>query len=128
MRNKAQFVNKLDVEYTSIFTADEPLSHQLQMLKLPGGKRVKIVETIAYRWHEVALALHFEGSVIASIKESTFSNVEEGCRRMLDRWREGGCREPVTWERLAEALQDAGFRKLAESLDLHGKYNYCQVC
>jgi len=98
----------------------------MKMLKLPGGRQVKIVETIAYRWQDVALALYFEGSVIASIKESTFSNVEEGCRRMLDRWLEGGCHEPVTWKRLVEALQDAGFRKLAESLDLHGKY--CQVC
>jgi len=75
---------------------------------------------------DVTLALHFEGSVIASIKESTFSNVEEGYRMMLDWWLEGGCYEPVTWERLAEALQDSGFRKLAESLDLHGKH--CQVC
>ena len=94
----------------------------MKMLKFPGEKRVKIVETIAYRWQDVALALHFEGSVIASIKESTFSNVEEGCRRMLDRWLEGGCREAVTWKRLVEALQDAGFIELAESLNLHGKY------
>ena len=77
------------MEYTSIIAGDEPLSHQLKMLKLPGRRQVKIVETIAYRWQDVALALHFEGSVIASIKESTFSNVAEGCRRMLDRWLEG---------------------------------------
>ena len=77
---------------------------------------MKIVETIAYRWHDVGLALHFEGSVIASIKESTFSNVEEGCRRMLDRWLEGQCHEPVTWDRLMEALQEAGFIELAESV------------
>jgi len=83
---------------------------------------VKIVETIAYRWQDVALALHFEGSVIASIKESTFSNVEEGCKRMLDRWLEGGCREAVTWKRPVEALQNAGFIELAESLRSTLKY------
>ena len=120
---KPSLSTRLDVEYSSIFAADEPLSHQLQMLKLPGGKQVKIVETIAYRWQEVALALHFEGSVIASIKESTFSNVEEGCRRMLDRWLEGGCHdEPVTWERLVEALQETRFRKLAWELRTRLKY------
>jgi len=102
--------------YFMVIAAGKPLSHQMKILKLPGGRQVKIVETIAYRWQDIALALHFEGSVIASIKESTFSNVEEGCRRMLDRWLEGGCREPVTWKRLVEALQDSGFIDLADSL------------
>ena len=83
---------------------------------------MRIVETIAYRWQDVALALRFGGSVIASIKESTFSNVEEGCRRMLDRWLEGQFHEPVTWERLVEALQEANFMELAESLNLHRKF------
>ena len=108
--------------YFMVIAAGKPLSHQMKMLKRPGGRPVKIVETIAYRWQDVALALHFEGSVIASIKESTFSNVEEGCRRMLDRWLEGGCHEPVTWKRLVEALQDAGFIELAESLRCTLKY------
>jgi len=82
---------------------------------------VKIVKTIAYRWQDVALALHFEGSVIAFIKESTFSDVE-GCRRMLDRWLEGEYREPVTWETLVEALQEARFVDLADSLKLWYMY------
>ena len=106
------------MEYSHLIAGDKPLSHQMKMLKLLGGRQVKIVETIAYRWQDVALALHFEGSVIASIKESTFSNVEEGCRRMLDRWLEGVCHEPLTWERLVEALQEAGFVDLADSLRL----------
>ena len=82
---------------------------------------MKIVETIAYRWQDVALALHVEGSVIKSIKQSTFSNVE-GCRRMLDRWLQGGYREPVTWETLVEALQEARFVDLAYSLKLWYMY------
>ena len=82
---------------------------------------MKIVETIAYRWQDVALALHVEGSVIKSIKESTFSNVE-GCRMMLDRWLKGGYREPVTWETLVEALQEARFVDLADSLKLWYMY------
>ena len=79
---------------------------------------MKIIETIAYRWQDVALALRFKGSMIASIKESTFSNVEEGCRMMLDWWLEGRCHEPVTWEGLVEALQEANFVDLADSLRL----------
>jgi len=51
-----------------------------------------------------------------------FSNVEEGCRRLLNRWLEGGCREPVTWKRLVEALQDSGFIDLADSLRTTLKY------
>ena len=78
---------------------------------------MKIMETIAYRWQDVALALYFEGSVIKSIMQSTFSHVE-GCRRMLDRWLQGGYREPVTWETLVEALQEARFVDLADSLKL----------
>ena len=108
--------------YFMVIAAGKPLSHQMKMLKLPGGGRLRIVDGIAYRWQDVALALHFEGSVIASIKESTPSNVEEGCRRMLDKWLEGGCREPVTWKRLVEALQDSGFIYLADSLRTTLKY------
>ena len=89
------------------------------MLKLPGRRQVNIIETIAYRWQDATLTLHFQGSVIKIIQQSVFNNVE-GCRRMLGKWLEGGCHEPVTWERLVEVLQYAGFVDLADKLKVLG--------
>ena len=50
----------------------------MKMLKLPGGRQVKMAETIAYSWQDAALALHFQGSVIKIIEQYVFNNVEEG--------------------------------------------------
>ena len=85
------------------------------MLELPRQK-LKVRDDVAADWTEVATALHFKGSEIDIIRQSTFNQCREACRVMFAQWLEGGHRCPVTWETLAQAVTDAGFPFLAEQL------------
>jgi len=118
--------------------ADKPKLYQLQCLQcqekrvktrrwfgfkgqktrssVPILKQVKIIETVAARWEEVALALHFEGHTIQNIRYDTRFQCVDACREMFQKWLDGEGSQPVTWETLMAALVGAGFITLVEDL------------
>ena len=96
--------------------ADKPKLYQLQCLQCR-GRRVKIIETVAAKWEEVALALHFEGHTIQNIRyDPHIQSIDTACRVMLQKWLDGEGRQPVAWETLMDALIDIGFVAVVEDL------------
>ena len=79
---------------------------------------MKVIESVAAQWEHLALALHFEGRVIDSVKRNNFYQTEDACREMLRRWLEGQgeTRQPVNWATLIDSLLEAGFIDIAENL------------
>ena len=77
---------------------------------------MKIIETVAARWEDVALELHFEGHTLQNIQYDTRIQCIEACRKMFQKWLDGEGRQPVTWETLMDALVGAGFVTLVEDL------------
>ena len=97
-------------------TADNPKLYQLQCLQCR-GRRVKIIETVAAKWEEVALALHFEGHTIQNIRyDPHIQCIDTACRVMLQKWLDGEGRQPVAWGTLMDALIDIGFVTVVEDL------------
>ena len=96
--------------------AEKPKLYQLQCLQYQ-GRRVKIIETVAAKWEEVALALHFEGNAIQNIQyDPHIRCIDSACRVMLQKWLDGEGHLPVTWETLMDALVAAGFVTVVEDL------------
>ena len=96
--------------------ADKPKLYQLQCLQCQ-GRRVKIIETVAAKWEEVALALHFEGHTIQNIRyDPHIQCIDTACRVMLQKWLDGEGHQPMTWGTLMDALIDIGFVTVVEDL------------
>ena len=102
----------------------KPLLHQLYLLKV-GDSRKRIIEEVGVDWEKLAYRLEFGHAVVRTIKENNSGKeerVESSCRDMLCRWLDGGACQPVTWERLVEAIRDIPRDTLAtqvEELLLH---------
>ena len=71
---------------------------------------MKVIESVAAQWEQLALALHFGSSVIDIVKRNNFYQTEDTCREMLQRWLEGQgeTRQPVNWATLIDSLLEAG--------------------
>jgi hypothetical protein len=80
-----------------------------------GGRKVRVVESIASEWEEVAKALDMGQEDIDMIKTRHSDHDEEACREMLATWLEGNNSE-VSWTALTQALIDAGLPELAYNL------------
>ena len=77
---------------------------------------MKIIESIAAKWEEVALALHFEGHTLQNIRYDTRVQCVDACREMFQKWLDGDGSQPATWETLRDCLVDAGFVTLVEDI------------
>lgn len=99
----------------SVGLLHEPRLHELQCLRVK-QKKIRVMKTVAASWRQVAIALHFEGSVIEIISESARSYPEPACEDMFRRWLRGEGRGPITWDTLIESLEDAEFENLADDL------------
>lgn len=90
--------------------------HQLQVLRCSEGKKIKVMDTVAWKWEDLALALHFDGPTLLTIKKDSALCSKTACCTVLQRWLEGKGRQPACWGILLEALKDAEFGRLAEEL------------
>ena len=110
--------------YTIIRADDKPKLQELQVLTDSGGsgsdmKNIRVIDTVAAQWEELAIALGFEAAVINYIRRDHAHDAKGACRHVLTRWlaeEEESLRGPVTWTTLIECLMDAGFAILAEDL------------
>lgn len=103
---------------TNCYTATDemPELHQLQLLK-GRGQTLRVMETIAPRWKQLAIALGFDQSRIKSIERNSHYKTEDASLSTLIRWRNGEHDLKLcTWANLILALQACGERALANSL------------
>ena len=87
---------------------------QLDLLKV-GERKLALIGKVSPCWEEMAYHLGLSDHVVRIIK-CDIVGCEKSCRETFRRWLDGqGC-QPVTWERLIEALKDAERNSLAERL------------
>ena len=92
---------------------DVPTLQQLQQLQGKDNKTVRVIDTVAHEWEELAIAMGFQAHVIATIRRENIRDVKEATRQILTLWLEGECSEPVSWGTLVESLHTAGFSNVA---------------
>ena len=94
---------------------DKPELNQLQKLICPSGKIVKVIESTAAGWMNLAIALKFKSNVIQIIQTDSLGVVNASIST-LSRWMDGESQQPATWSVLIQALEDASFTVLANDL------------
>ena len=94
-----------------------PRMYELQRLKLGGGKAIRVIKSIAYKWEQLAYGLHFGPEEVETIRRDTFHQTEPACEEVLGHWLRGEHRTPVTWGTLIQSLKDADFTVLAGDLE-----------
>ena len=91
---------------------------ELQHLEGKNGRSVRIIETAAHSWQNVAIALDFDGPQMKSIERDYPSRSEDACREMFVKWLDGdpNLRSPVSWDTLIDCLEKARLEDLAENV------------
>ena len=86
---------------------------------------MRTIDSIAYQWENVAIALGFDGAAIERIKKDAFFRSLRASRDMFIEWldegEEYGLRTPVTWSTLIECLREANLAETAKILEA-GKF------
>jgi hypothetical protein len=82
------------------------------------GKVVKVIESVAARWEEVAVRLYFNHHAIERIKRDNHYQTTPSCRTMFGEWIDGKgeIRQPINWKTLVTVLKEAEFSELASDL------------
>ena len=93
---------------------DRPNFYQLQKVQGKYGE-IRVIDTIAGRWEEVAIALHLSPSAIEAVRGSS-TRSESAAMSILTRWYEGSGRTPVDWKTFIDSLENAKFHVLAQDL------------
>ena len=91
----------------------------LQVLKGRGGRKVRVIDSVASEWEELAIALGFEKCDTDSFNRDYSQNAKGACRTVLRMWLNGesDLDQPITWTTLIQCLIDAGFASVAEDLE-----------
>ena len=100
-------------------TDDPPKIYQLEQLTGPDSKTVSIIDSVAAKWEELAIALRIDVSTIERIRRDYSSDCREACSEMLTKWLKmdhNGERKSVNWTTLIQSLIDAEFSSLAREL------------
>ena len=91
----------------------------MQRLKGPTGEAIRIIDTVAPKWEEVAIGLGYRGHMIETIEKTAHNQPKKASRTMLLQWLDGhqDLNWPVTWATLIEVLKDeADLATLAENV------------
>ena len=80
------------------------------------GKVVKVIKSVAARWEDIAVRLHFDHNIIKHIKRDNHHQTIPSCRTMFGEWLDSKNRKPVNWKTLITALKEAEFSELASDL------------
>jgi hypothetical protein len=98
-------------------TGIAPILRELQLLKLPNGTELRIMDEVAPEWNEVAVALGFDGARIKGIKIGAHYQPRDACREMFTEWLKGGRDlQPPTWNVLIQSLAAANLTGIAHLL------------
>ena len=87
-------------------------------MKSNDGRSERIIESVAYSWQSVAIALGFSGPQIKSIEADYPRRSQDASREIFIRWLDGDCalRGPLTWTTLIDCLEEAMMKDLAENI------------
>ena len=80
---------------------------------------VKIVDGIAAKWEDVAIALGFDAPAIDCIRRDHATDCKAACTSMFHKWlnmEHADICKPVSWTVLIQGLQDAEFSSLADEI------------
>ena len=116
VREKAQEDSqKPQCESNVITQTDEVSLDKLSLLKLPSGKRVRIIETVAKDWRKVGCQLNFDrvGNQLDITERQKSNNPVACCEAMFQHWLNGNRVKPATWKTLTDILKDCKFISLA---------------
>ena len=92
---------------------------ELECLKSKDGKiEVKIIETVAPIWVQVANMLDFKIPVIQQLECDHQKNVADACRHMfMKRLNNEGFEKPLTWEMISDILESSNLKVYAKELN-----------
>ena len=93
----------------SSFTDQVPTIQQLHELQGKDGKTVRIIDTVAPEWEELAMAMGFPAHVISTIRRNNLRDAKGATLQILTQWLEGKSSVPVSWESLVDCLHQAEF-------------------
>ena len=93
----------------------QPLLRHLHILRSSSGQTVKVRDSTAARWSNLAVQLDIPPHKIQTI-ERDCKDSEHAVDKVIFNWLIGSARQPVTWRTLLEALEDAEFTTLATDL------------
>ena len=100
----------------NFFTDQVPTIQQLHELQGKDGKSIRIIDTVAPEWEELAMAMGFPAHVIGTIRRNNLRDAKGATLQILTLWLEGKSSVPVLWERLVDCLYQADFSTV--SLDI----------
>ena len=92
----------------------------LEQLTGPGSKTVRIIDSVAPNWEELAMALGFDGPAIKRISRDYSDDCREACSQMLTKWlgmEYGDTCKTVSWTTFIQCLKDADFSCVAIKLE-----------
>ena len=98
-----------------IVIGSRPKLHELQLLKFPNGTELRIMEKVAPKWDEVAVALGFDGARIKATRMGTHYQPIKACLEIFTEWLDGGHDlRPPTWDALIQCLRAANLIEIAD--------------
>ena len=100
-----------------LLTGNKPEIHELQMLKYSDESVLRIMESVAPHWKQVAVALGFNLARIKSIEKGVHYQPDDASFEIFSSWLQGERDlKPPTWEVLIQCLRQANLLDIAEML------------
>ena len=98
-------------------TGSYPSLEALCLLESHSGRKIKIIDSIASQWIELARAMGFGEEDIERIRNTSCLS-HEACQKMFTKWLEGdeSLMSPVTWSTLIQCLIDCELVEVADVL------------
>ena len=88
------------------------------MLEFASGKKLRIMESVAPQWKQMAVALGFSVAKIKSIEKSKQCQTDDASFEIFSCWLEGEHDlKPPTWDVLTQCLKQANLLDIAEMLN-----------
>ena len=92
--------------------------NELQLLKIPDGTELRIIEKVVPKWKQVAIALGFDGARIETIEMGALRQPEHASRKMFTAWLAGGHDlKTRTWDVLIQSLKAVKLTEIADLLN-----------
>ena len=79
-------------------------------------KMVRVIDRIAPMWKRVATRLHSESHDIIRIHKDHYKDSREACLQVMMEWLSGKGRQPITWETLMKAFDEAELSEVNKDL------------
>ena len=98
-----------------VFTDHVPTIQQLQEIQGRDGKTVRIMDTVAPEWEELAIAMGFPAHELKTIRRDNVRDAKRATLHIFTQWL-GDYSTSVSWGSLVDCLDQAGFSNVA--LDL----------